>query len=420
MKHVVIIGNSAAGISAAESIRKSDSQLKITVISEEKGMPYYRYRIADILSARAKESDIVFKRPEFYSAHNIQLILGKKAEKVNTAKNFVVLSDKTKVEYDGLIVASGMTANMSKEIKGINKHGVLGFRTIDNIRDILELIPITRTVCVLGSGIPALKAATALSQKGMEVKIICRDDFLLPDILDPQAAEFFQSYFQERNVEVLLKRDIVEIFGNGDVKAIKTDAGKVIGCGIVIIERDFVAQVSFLEDSGVKCENGIEVDKFLCTSCPNVFAAGDVIQRRGIGRFYSWNTSLAQGEIAARNIINQLQGRQEEMVAYQPASEWPTQAAEFFGLSLVCLGVTSSPAAENKEEMVFSDKSRNVYKKAVISNARLVGFLGVGTLPDEKEIYSRLISTQADISLIKNDLLSERLTPDLVKDLAQP
>lgn len=418
-KHIVIIGNSAGGVSAAEAIRKKDNQVKITIISDEQYLPYRRYLLADLLAGNLKEDDLVFRQKTLYSDLQLDLMLGKKVERVNPDKNWLGLLDKTKIKYDCLIIATGFKAKISKQVKGANKHGVLGFRSFDDIKDIRSLIPITNTVCVWGAGIAGLKAAYALQKKGLEVKLVTADDCLLPGVLDKKGAEFFQKRLNEQDIELLLERDIVEIFGEGDVKAIKLDTGKVIGCGLIIVDRNFVQNTKFIRETAVKIDKGIITDEFLCSGVPNIFAAGDVLQRTQTtgtvyDRPFSWSVAAKQGEIAGINALARVQGKDSEMIAYKPAVD--LKEVNFFDLPALSLGVIEKPQEDDYEELTFSDENQGKYRKLVLKDSKVVGFVGVGAI-GQSEMFSRLIDKQIDVQEFKNELLSDQFDFELIKEL---
>jgi nitrite reductase (NADH) large subunit len=321
MKHIVIVGNSAAGVSAAGAIREQDSAIKITIISEEPYYPYFRFQIADMLTKNKKPEEIIFKSEEFYSQAGINILLNTKAEKIIAAKNIVVLSDRSKIEYDALIVASGLNANVPKVIKGSGKHGVLGFRSIKDIKDITELIPISHSICVWGGGIAGLRAALAFRKNKLEVKVISEKDQILPGVLSKEEAGTLAERFTRAGVDVIFNRTITEIFGNGDVKAIKLDSGKVLGCDILIVDSNLKPNTKFLEDSDIRIDKGVLVDEFLRSNIENIFAAGDVVKNaNGSDEIYdcanSWGRALGQGKTAGINAALSVVSKNENMLVY--------------------------------------------------------------------------------------------------------
>ena len=159
MKQIVIIGNSAAGINAAEAIRARDKEVKIIIITDEDKLGYCRCLISYMLAGDLKEEALIIRTGQFYDDLNIQLLRGRKVEKINPKKNHVLLDDKSKIEYDSLIIATGGHPKMPPELKGINKNGVFGFRTIEDVEKISDLVSdlvfgaaIWTTFSSLGSG----------------------------------------------------------------------------------------------------------------------------------------------------------------------------------------------------------------------------------------------------------------------------
>ncbi len=320
MKHIVIIGNSAAGMSAAKAIRINDKDVKITMVSEEQYPAYRRFEIAEILMNKLNPQKLFLNPNEFYETEHIDFLPGRKVDRVIPKKNAIILFDKTKIVYDALIVASGSSANVSKDVKGSGKHGVLGFRNIGNVQDITELIPISHTVCVWGAGIAGINAAYALSKKNLEIKIISSKARILEGILNEDMAKSLENLLKDKRVEILFNKSIVEIFGNGDVKAIKLDSGKVIGCGILILDKNLTPNTKFLENTEVNISPGIRVDEFLRSSVENIFAAGDVLNRRDPKEEYfdfpnSWDIAVNQGSIAGENALKFLQSKVDQMIS---------------------------------------------------------------------------------------------------------
>ncbi len=321
MKHIVIIGNSAAGMSAAKAIRNNDKSVKITILSDEQYPAYRRLEIAQILMNNLDLQKLFLDAPGFYEAEHIDFLPGRKVDRVIPKKNSVILFDKTKIVYDALIIASGRSANVSKDVKGVSKHGVLGFRNVSNVQDITELIPISHTVCIWGAGIAGINAAYAMSKKHLDIKIIFSKGRILEGILTEEQAKFLESALKNKGIEIIFNMNIVEIFGNGDVKAIKLDSGKVIGCGILILDKNLTPNTKFLENTEVSVNPGVQVDEFLRSSLENIFAAGDVLSRKDINDECldlpnSWDIAAAQGRIAGENALKFVRSEVAQMTSY--------------------------------------------------------------------------------------------------------
>ena len=409
-KNIVIIGNSAAGVSAVEGIRTKDRESKITIISDEQFLAYCRCLISNYLAGTIAEKDLVFRDKNFYSENKVELLLEKKAERVDTKKKRVYLEDKTVIPYDALLIATGASPKMPKDLKGINKRGVFGFRTIKDTKEILTIASISHTSCVLGGGLVGLKAAYGLHKRKQDVKVIVKSNRILSQIADKQASELFFARFEENGIEIMLNTDVSEIIGNGDLKAVKLDNGKVIGCSLVIVGKGVSPNTKLVLESDIKVDKGILVDDYQRTNINDVYAAGDVAETFDVTteKYENnalWPCAVEQGRLAGSNIVG-------ENVQY--AGSLGMNSIEFFGLPLISMGIFDGEG----ETMSYLDKGKGIYKKIVIRQGRLIGAVFVGSIA-KSGLYLRLIKEKADISKIKDDLLDENLNYAKIAELVK-
>ena len=409
-KNIVIIGNSAAGVSAVEGIRTKDRESKITIISDEQFLAYCRCLISNYLAGTIAEKDLVFRDKNFYSENKVELLLEKKAERIDTKKKKVYLEDKTVIPYDALLIAAGASPRMPKDLKGINKRGVFGFRTIKDTKEILTIASISHTSCVLGGGLVGLKAAYGLAKRKQDVKVIVKSNRILSQIADKQASELFLSRFSENGIEVMLNTDVSEIIGNGDLKAVKLDNGKVIGCSLVIVGKGVSPNTKLVLESDIKIDKGILVDEHQCTNINDVYAAGDVAETFDVAteKYENnalWPCAVEQGRVAGLNIAGE---------NLQYAGSLGMNSIEFFGLPLISFGVF-----DGEYETVSSlDKGKAIYRKLVFKNSRLIGALLAGNIHNSG-LYLRLIKERSDISKIKDDLLDVNLNYAKIAELVK-
>lgn len=410
MKNIIIIGNSAAGVAAAESIRTQDSKSKIVMVSDEPYFAYCRCLISNYLSGSIEEKKLTYRDEKFYSDNRIELLLDKKVERVDVKKKKIVLAEKQELLYDSLIIATGAHASMPKDLKGTNKRGAFGFRTIKDTNDILELLPMSHTSCVLGGGLIGLKAAYGLKKRGQDVKVVVRSGRILSQVADDKAAGLLLSRFQENGIEVLLNTGVSEIIGNGDVKAIKLENGKVIGTSIVVVGKGVTSNTKLVRDSDVKIDWGISVDEYMRTNIDNIYAAGDVAQGYDLTTNSSqvnalWPVAVEQGKIAGANVCG---------ASLKSKGSFGMNSVEFFGLPLISMGVFEG----DYETLVYYNKEKQVYRKLVIDKGRIIGTLLLGDIANSG-LYFHLIKEKADISKIQDDLLDTNLSYARISDFVR-
>jgi NAD(P)H-nitrite reductase large subunit len=415
MKQFIIIGNSAAGIAACEAIRKIDRESKLAIISDEDYPAYCRCLISYYLAGEVKEDKLLYRAENFYKDNNIELLLNKKVERVDSKKNRLVFEDKSQLGYDSLLIATGASPKFP-DTPGIKKRGVFGFRTIKDAQEISGLLPVTKTACVLGGGLIGLKAAYALRKRNIDVKVIIKSKQVLSQMLDFQAALFVQRKLEENGIEIIFGQDVAEVIGNGDIKAVKLESGKAIGCSLIVVGKGVAPNIDLVKETAIKVNEGIIADNLLQTSIPNIYAAGDVCESfdltlGGLSVNALWPIAVEQGRIVGQNITGQ-------NLKYD--GSLGINSLEFFGLPLISLGIYRIKQEDKSfEELKDLDEKTNLYKKLILKNNCLVGAVLVGDIKNSG-VFLRLIREKIDVSNIKDRLLQYNFgypdIMDLVKD----
>jgi NAD(P)H-nitrite reductase large subunit len=412
MKQFVIIGNSAAGIAAVEAIRSKDKESKVTVISDEDYNSYCRCLISYYLAGDVAEDKILYRQKEFYTENNIELLLNKKVARIDPKKNKVVCEDKSQIGYDALLIATGSSPKFP-ETAGIKKRGVFGFRTIKDAKDIEGLLAVTKTACVLGGGLIGLKAAYGLKKRNIDVKVIIKSKQVLSQMLDFEAANFVRQRLEENGIEIIFGQDVTEIIGNGDIRAVKLESGKAIGCSLIIVGKGVSPNIALVKDTEIKVNEGIIADNLLQTNVPNIFAAGDVCETFDLtlGKLSVnalWPVAIEQGKIAGLNIAG-------DKASYE--GSLGMNSIEFFGLPVISLGIYKIKEGEaSAQELKISDAKNNLYKKLILKNNVLVGAILVGDIKNSGVIL-RLIRERIEVGSFKDKLLSENFGFPDIRDL---
>jgi NAD(P)H-nitrite reductase large subunit len=418
MKQFVIIGNSAAGVAAAEAIRQRDKESKITIISDEDYSAYCRCLISYYLAGEVKEDKILLRPESFYRENNIELVLNKKAARVNPKRNNLTLEDKSQFSYDALLIATGASPKFP-EIPGIKKSGVFGFRTIKDAKEIEGLLPVTKTACILGGGLIGLKAAYALHKRKIETKVIVKSKQVLSQMLDAQAAAIVQKRLAENGLEVIFGQDAAEVIGNGDLKAIKLDSGKAIGCSMVVVGKGVQPNIDPVKDSEIKVNEGIIADNLLKTSIPNIYTAGDVCESFDLTLGAHavnalWPVAVEQGRTAGANMAG-------DNSSYD--GSLGMNSLEFFGLPVISLGIYKIKEGDNTcQELKIIDEKASLYKKIILKDNIITGAVLVGDIKNSG-LFLRLIRERINIAPFKDKLLTENFgypdIMDFIKDKEQ-
>src|SRR3990167_3776866 len=138
-KVYAIIGNSAAGLSAIESIRRVDKSAKIVNISKEPHRPYSRCLLSYYLAGQYDKDILWIRSEDYYKKYDVESLLNTTVEKVDGKKKIVTVGGNKKIDFDKLLIATGASAK-SINIKGADKKGVFVLRTLEDAAGILDML----------------------------------------------------------------------------------------------------------------------------------------------------------------------------------------------------------------------------------------------------------------------------------------
>jgi NADPH-dependent 2,4-dienoyl-CoA reductase/sulfur reductase-like enzyme len=92
----------------------------------------------------------------------------------------------------------------------------------------------------------------------------------------PELSRYVTDFYRSKGVEVLPQQTVRSVQPDGSRVRISTESGRTVEADLVVVGIGILPNVELAESSGLKVENGIEVDERLQTSDPNIYAAGDV------------------------------------------------------------------------------------------------------------------------------------------------
>lgn len=399
MRHV-IIGGGAAGITAIESIRESDKESDISLINSEPVALYSRSLLSYFLASIVNEGNLYFRKNDFFARNNIEPMIGVKAERIDTAKKAVITHDKRVIGYDRLLIATGLSGRLP-DIPGMEKRGIFAFMTIKDAKEIEATLKRTRSAIVLGDDLVALRAAYALNRRGVIARIVVKSNQVLPRILDEKAAAMIQDAARQSGIEIIIGRHATEILGGHTVEGVLLDDGSKLEGQLVIAAQENVPNIKLATESEIKTDSGIIVDDYMETSHKDIYAAGNAVQTSDITSGesvlnFTWPCAMEQGRIAGMNMAG-------KKTRYDGLMYMKT--IEFFELPVITIGVARK-VKDSQEELLYLDENRKIYKKAVLENNIIKGFISVGDVANSK-VYDKLIKENADVSGFKGNLLDE-------------
>ena len=383
----VILGAGAAGITAAKTIRKADSEGKITVISTDTQV-HSRCMLHKYLSHERDAAGISFVDPDFFEKNQIAWLPGKTVNRLDTQRKKVYTDQGDEVSYDRLLIATGAESFIPPVGNLREAENVFGLRHLRDAQAIDELAKDVENIVIIGSGLVGLDAAYGLMETGKKVSIVEMADQILPVQLDKTAAFEYQKRFEEAGARFYLGRKAADTVMEEDkiIREIILDNGEKLPCDLIIVAAGVRSAVAGMEGEGIVIDRGIKVDDYLQTGAEGVYAAGDVTGLSGI-----WPNAQKQGETAALNMC----GSHVEYTDRYAIKN----TINFFGLVSMCVGII---LPQEGDVVIAREDSRN-YKRVVLRDGKVVGVLLQGDI-SHGGIWQYLIKNQISISGIQKDI----------------
>jgi nitrite reductase (NADH) large subunit len=385
MRNYLIIGNGVAGTTAAENIRKKDSEGSITIFSDEDIPFYYRLRLNEFISGDISETQLVAKKATWYEDQNISLKLKTRVMEVKGQEKTAVTEDNQRFSFDRLLIATG-SHSFIPPIKGSEKKGVFALRDIQDARDISAYAKNVEDIILIGGGLLGLEAGHALGRLGKRITVVEFFPRLLPRQLDVDGARKLQEVMEGMGFSFRLGAKTQEITGDGQVSGILLEGGESISGGMVIVSAGVRPNMVVAERLDLNMDKGIVVDEHLETSQPGIYAAGDVAEFKGIP-YGIWPAAMEQGKIAGSNM------------AGDDMSYHGTTMANTLKVAGVDLASAGNIDAENEFEAEVKSEE-GIYRKIVIKDNHIVGCIMLGETKGFNQI-TKMMAEKTDVSQIE-------------------
>ncbi len=362
----VILGNGAAGISAAEEIRKRNDTCSIIIVSDEPVPSYNRPMLTKALSTLVDAGEIAVHDEGWYKENKIENRLGVRAEKIDTSGKTVTLSDGTLLKYDKCIYALGSECFIPPNLNA-GKPEIVAVRRISDVKKIRELSPKVKNTVVVGGGVLGLEAAWEMS-KSSHVTVLEVADKLMVRQLDDAAGDFIADIIKSKGIDFRLSANITKITGDSSVTGVELDDGTLYPADLVIVSCGVRPNTALAKEAGIAVDRGVVVNERMETSVPDIYACGDCAYYKGVN-YALWSQALEMGKIAGANAAG-------ENLEYTPAP--PALTFEGMDTSLFAAGDNGRDPNIRYKTREVRDTSKNTFEKYFFVDNQLAGVILIG------------------------------------------
>jgi len=398
-KHL-IIGCSAAGLSALKSIRDLAPEDEIHMVTREATLPYSPAVLPYLISGKMTEGNLWLRNNDYFTQMKTSLSLRKEVARVLPEEKKIVYQEGDAEKFDTLLIGVGAEP-VNLPIKGLTD-SIMNFHTFGDCKRLTQLLGNSneKEVIIYGGGLVAVELAMSLLERGNPVSIVVRSR-LLRVYFNEYVGDVIESILLSKGAQVYTKTEIKEGKKQKDKIEVTLTNGKPLLCDILVNSVGVRPRTSLVDGTQVKTNVGILADRRMETNIPEIYTAGDVAEAPN---FFSGENSINpilpnafnQGRVAGTNMA----GKSTEYEGWIPGN-----ILNLFG-NVACSVGLAMPSEDGYE--VLEEKSdagkrfkRLVYKGNILQGAM---FLNVDADPGTLRY---LIEKRVDIKSYKEALLEK-------------
>jgi len=308
----IIIGASHAAAEAITQLRRNGWQGMIKLIGDEDCLPYQKPPLSkSFFSGEIEEDKLTIKSAAVYDRADVELHLGVRVEKIDTATQTVLCNEGSTHEYSNLILATGARVRKLKII-GAENDCLHYLRSTADVKGIKEKLITAEHVLIIGGGYIGLEVAASSIKLGKKVTVLEAMDRILNRVTSPVVSEFYTDFHKNKGVDIKLQSKIISIAESDQGPIAVLQNGEKIPFDLAIAGIGVIPNIELASDAGIACDNGILVNEFMETDHPNIYAVGDCsnhpseIYKQRI-RLESVPSAVAQAKTAALHICDKPQ-----------------------------------------------------------------------------------------------------------------
>ncbi len=298
----LIIGGGMAADAAVRGIREVDANGAIGLISAEPDPPYDRPPLSKGLW-QGKPLEKIWRGT---ADRDIALHLGRDAHKLELHSKGVIDGDGTMYTFDKLLLATGGSPRKLP----LDNESIIYFRTLEDYRQLRALTENRQRFGVIGGGFIGSEIAAALAMNKKGVVMIFPEETVGSRAFPQDLGLFLNDFYRDKGVQLITGETLVGVETRGAEFLLKTRSGQEHPVGGLVAGIGIQPNIALAQAAGLEVDNGIAVDKFLRTSHPDVYAAGDVASFHNSAlakrmRVEHEDNANTMGRLAGRNMVGE-------------------------------------------------------------------------------------------------------------------
>ncbi|MFJ2577143.1 NAD(P)/FAD-dependent oxidoreductase [Kitasatospora aureofaciens] len=274
MKRIAIVGASAAGLTAAETLRGRGWDGHLTLIGDEPRPPYDRPPLSKQILTGDRPAERAFLRsPHDLARLEADLRLGQPATALDVAHRRVHLGAGETIRFDALIIATGVTPC---RLPDTDLAGVHVLRTLDDALALRAALLAGPRVVVVGAGFLGTEVAAAARTMGLQVTLVEPEPVPVRRPFGDRIGALVADLHRAHGTRLRCGTPVRRLRSTGgQVTGVELGDGTTLPADVVVMAVGSVPATGWLTGSGLSLADGVVCDAW-CRAAPGIYAAGDV------------------------------------------------------------------------------------------------------------------------------------------------
>jgi nitrite reductase (NADH) large subunit len=387
---LVVIGAGMASGRMLEQLFEAGFSGQVTVFNGEPRGNYNRLMLSPVLSGEKTYEQIITHDDAWYAEHGVACRFGEHVTKIDRERR-VVVSKGSETPYDALVIATG-SAPFIIPVVGKELPGVCTYRDLEDTNAMIAASRPGAKAVVVGGGLLGLEAAAGMAARGAEVTVIHLMGHLMERQLDPSAGYLLQKDLERRGIRIHCKGATKAILGTDRVEAVLLEDGTVYEADLVCMAVGIRPETRIATDAHLEIGRGVVVNDQMQTSDPAIYALGECVEHEK--QLFGLVAPLYD---QAKVLAATLMGAEAAFKPVQTATKLKVTGVDLFSAG-------DFADAPGREDIVFRDPGRGVYKRLVLEGDRLIGAVMYGDTADGAWFFDKIKSGE-DISAQRETLI---------------
>jgi 3-phenylpropionate/trans-cinnamate dioxygenase ferredoxin reductase component len=385
----LLVGGGMASGNCARHLREEGAEGDILLVGREPDPPYNRPPLSKgYVRGEESRDDILFRPDDWYAEQGVELLTRTSVMSLDADAHVATLSNKEQVRFEKALLATGSNVRILRA-EGAHLDGIHYLRTIGNSDALREEAAHAERVVLIGGSFISTELAASFTALGKQCEIVMLEDVTFEGVYGPEVGRFFQNTLTQHGVKVHGGQELERFEGEDRVRRVVTGSGLEIDCDFVAIGAGVTPEIMVAQRAGLDTATGILVDRYLESSVPGVFAAGDIAEYDSVIhdrrlRIEHWDVAFNQGRYAALNMLGQRQEYDVVPYFWSDLADWCSM--EYVG-----------PASEWDDVWMRGSPDEGRFTAFYVKDGRLSAALTVGR-SDDLTVAARLLKEKTDIS----------------------